>query len=382
MIESFGLWADQYDGSNGGKLILAEEGKNFFRILDVYETGNSVSSLCADKKRKLLFATLEVRERNGRTGGYLAQFSYEKQKLKLVQKTESFGAYPISLILSESFAIILNHGSTQNWILKTRSCADGSLEVYREYDEASLVLLQRNEDGSLGEALDIYRFTGNGAIPFFQEAASPHALTFYREAGEIYIPERGADRVTVLRIDEKEKKFEYAGEIPGKKGYGPRNLVISKSGEIVYLLNEIEPVIFVYRRRTTERQKLYFEFLQEVRTIPQTVEEKFTFDKRSFQALHPVDFCMNEEGTALYCLTRSANTLTEYQIAGQGMLRMAGCYPLYGENPRQVFVEGGVIYALTMNTGMLEKWEDGMHMACKLPQKLVQKNLAIVLRQI
>lgn len=189
MIEAFGLWTEQYDGSSGGKLVQAEEGEKFLGVLDIYETWNSVSSLCADRKRKLLFATLEVRERTGRTGGYLVQFSYEKQKLKLVQKTESFGAYPISLILSESFAIILNHGSTQNWILKTRLCADGSLEVYREYVEAS-----------------------------------PHSLTFDREAGEIYIPERGADRVTVLRIDAEQKKFEYAGEIPGKKGYGPRNI--------------------------------------------------------------------------------------------------------------------------------------------------------------
>lgn len=382
MIEVFGLWAEEYDGKQGGKLLLAEEGEKFLKLLDVYETGNSVSSLCVDRKRKLLFATLEVREQNGKTGGYIAQFSYENQKLKLLQKIESFGAYPISLMLFGQFAIVLNHGSTKNWILRTRTRENGSLEVYREYDEASLVLLQRKEDGGLGQVLDIYRFRGSGEIPFFQDAASPHSLNCYKEAGEFYIPERGSDRVRVFRIDVEGKKFKYVGKVSGKKGYGPRNITFSKNGETIYVLNEIEPVISVYRRKKRENGTVHFEFLQEVRTIPQGVEEKFPFDKESFQAPHPVDICMNEDSTALYCLTRSSNTLTKYQVSGGGMLHMEKYVALFGENPRQLFLESGGIYALTMNPGMLEKWENGRHITCELPQKLIQNNLAVVLRQI
>lgn len=390
MRRVLGTWAECYDGT-GGKLLFVEEKEGEYTVSEEVKTGGSVSFIARDTEKALLFALLEVREFGGDAGGMICQYDCSEGKPVLIKTSNSYGAYPIDMILTERYAVVLNHGSTKNWILRTERTAQGGFRTYREYDEASLVLFGRKEDGTIGDILDIYKFSGHGALPFFQESASPHSLFSHvqnvssesevsvesveerctdctagseesllcpiREETEIYVPERGTDQVSVFLIDEGVGRLKKVGILKSEKGYGPRNVVVSGDGRYVYVMHEIAPVIAVYRWEKAEDGKLRFEKIQEIGTVSAEKNDRVQYETTSFQAPHPVDMKMAEDGKLLICLTRSVDCLSVFAVGGDGRLAMRQCEKLKGVNPRQLETEGNGLLIVSLDSGTVERWD-------------------------
>lgn len=357
MRQVLGTWAETYDGTEGGKLLLVEEKEEKYVVLAEEKTGGSVSFIAQDAEKALLFALLEIRQSGKETGGLICQYDCSGGKPVLLKAVSSCGAYPVDMILTKEYAAVLNHGSTKNWIVRTERTDRGGFKTCREYDEASLVLFARNEDGTMGSILDLCKISGRGELAFFQESASPHSLFFHEAEREIYVPERGTDQVSVFAIDRNAGRLEKVGILEGEKGYGPRNVIVSGDGQYVYVMHEIVPVIAVYRRRKTESGTLFFEKIQEIHTVSDEMNDKTQHEATSFEAPHPVAMGMSEDGKMLFCLTRSVNCITAFSIGRDGKLSMGQCEKIKGVNPRQLAIDRNGLLAVSLDSGTVERWD-------------------------
>lgn len=357
MRQVLGTWAETYDGAEGGKLLVVEEKEEKYVVLAEEKTGSSVSFIAQDAEKALLFALLEIRQSGKDAGGLICQYDCSAGKPVLLKAANSCGAYPVDMILTREYAVVLNHGSTKNWIVRTERTAQGGFKTCREYDEASLVLFARDEDGTTGDILDLCKIFGHGDLAFFQDSASPHSLFFYEAEEEIYVPERGTDQVSVFAIDRSAGRLEKVGILESEKGYGPRNVIVSGGGEYVYVMHEIAPVIAVYRRRKTESGTLCFERIQELHTVSDEMNDRTQHEATSFEAPHPVDMGITGDGKMLFCLTRSVNCITAFSIGRDGKLAMEQCEKMKGVNPRQLAIDRNGLLAVALDSGTVERWD-------------------------
>ncbi|MGL6198424.1 MAG: beta-phosphoglucomutase [Lachnospiraceae bacterium] len=348
-----GTWAESYGGVQGGKLLCGQldETKMNAKFVQQIDIGHSVSFLCEDEERGLLFAVLETREVDQGSGGLVLTFLKDEYgKLEEKARTSSYGAYPIAMVLLEEYAVVLNHGSTANKVLISKTNDNGAVSTEFLYDESSLILYERNADGTLGKVKDIYTFQGKGEIPFFQESASPHSLTYLMQTEEFYIPCRGSDEVVVLKIDKELISFRKVCSISSGQGYGPRNVVFNHNGTYCYLMHEIEPIIKVFKREQVN-ESVEFEEIQEIRTVFDVVLNNHKSTKTNISALHPVDLIVHKTLPYLYVLTRCSDTVSVFQINEKdGRLTLIACKRFGGTNPRQLLQDGSVLYVVSQGS--------------------------------
>ncbi|HHV11013.1 MAG TPA: lactonase family protein [Clostridiales bacterium] len=347
-------------GTWNGQLIYHDETDELKKQVTQLTKGQDIAYMELDYEKMLLFVLLNNKDSVTGNGGSILtyQINGDGQGITFLNEMGSFGAYPIEIKLEDSYAVVVNHGSTKDFGLKTVRDNKGKIQVEKIYEESSIVLFGRKKDGTLGEALDVIKFQGSGEIPFFQEAPSPHSLYYLHSKKEFYVPERGTDRVSVFQINEQDRHLKKIGIMKSKKGYGPRNITFHPSGKWAYLMHEIESYVFVYERAEKPDGRVRFKKIQEIKTVTEEVAGAFTMPQHSFAALHPVDLAASDKGQYLYVLTRSSNTLTTFHINQKtGRIKIADCSSIGGINPRQISVVGEEIYIITLDDGSMVKWE-------------------------
>lgn len=307
----------------------------------------NLSFVKLDREKKLLYVLINGDpEVHGGCGGVLNIYRVgENGTLRLVQKCSTFGAEPIELALLNTAIAVVNHGSTTNRVCRTRRLPDGSPETIWVYDEASLVLLERLPDGSVGKLLDQHEFVGHGEIPFFQESAAPHSIFLNEENNLLLIPERGSDRISVFSVENGH--LDLKAELPEKRGYGPRNAAMTRDGQHIYVVDEIMPSVSHYRAP-------FGEAVQRVDTVSRQAASECDDDPRLFSAPHPVALWLSGNEKYGYTLTRSTETLSVFRRdAGNGCLEMIQEWKLSGVNPRQAIADGNRLYIVLMDTRSL-----------------------------
>lgn len=362
-----GTWKDDSRGLPGKILVYALR-EHAVKVQEIV-TGESVSQVRLDHQKRRLYAVTETRDgRSGICGGDLYEFAVEPDgMLRRIKLLPSGGAYPIDFAMLPGYLALVNHGSTTGRVCRTRQREDGSAEPYWEYDEASLVLYERDEEGSVGRMLDVYRFEGCGKIPFFQESAAPHSVTAV--GNRLFVPERGTDQTSVFEVTDG--KLKKCGVLAARKGSGPRNAAVSSDGRDIYVVGEIEPVLFHYRTDGTAQGESGASKSGAVwsaplcRTVPVISQETASGlekNPRSFKAPHPSAVLLSPDGRHVYVLTRSADMLTVFAREEEsGTLTACAEHPLGGANPRAMLEYGRELYVVLMEEGSCAAFmiEDG-----------------------
>lgn len=337
-----GTWKNASDPAR--LLVIPQKGDRPRQTVDL--PGN-ISFLKLEKGRLYVLLNGDPEVRSG-CGGVLHIYCLQPDgTLRLLQKSSTYGAEPIELSLQDTTVAIVNHGSTTNRVCRTRRLPDGTLEPVWVYDEATLVLLERLPDGTAGKLLDRYEFTGHGAVPFFQESAAPHSIFYSKENGLLLVPERGSDRTTLFSFENG--RLIRKGALPEQQGYGPRNAVMTRDGQHVYVVDEIQPSISHYRAP-------FGAAIQRISTVSTQAASFCSRNPRSFAAPHPVALWLSGDERFLYTLTRSTETLSVFRRSqATGELHMLQEWKLAGTNPRQALVDGNRLYIVLMDSRSLSK---------------------------
>ena len=149
--------------------------------------------------------------------------------------------------------------------------ATGQCLMVANYRGGSVASFQILKDGSLSEARSFHQHEGAGANPKRQQG--PHAHSIFPNPGNThaYAPDLGIDKLMVYRLDPKAGTLAGSGfaAVPGG-GMGPRHLKWSAEGKQVYVLNELDLSVSIFK---PSKEAGSLEFIKTVSVLPEGADK-------------------------------------------------------------------------------------------------------------
>jgi 6-phosphogluconolactonase len=140
------------------------------------------------------------------------------------------------------------------------------------YSSGSVASYKINKDGSLSKAVSIHQH--NGAVPNSsrQKEPHPHSIIPAPVDNFAYVPDLGLDKIMIYKIKPEQATLTEDGftKIPGDN-MGPRHMKWDKSGKYMYVLNELKPIITVFK---TGKESGTLEYITDLSTLPADMDTK------------------------------------------------------------------------------------------------------------
>jgi 6-phosphogluconolactonase len=121
---------------------------------------------------------------------------------------------------------------------------NGKLVAVANYGGGTISAFRISGDGSLGDRVAHFEFSGNGPKPE-QKTPHPHSARFTADSNFLLVNDLGLDRISVYRVDAKtgditpsEPAFWHA-----TGGSGPRHIAFHPKGHWIYSVNELDATI-------------------------------------------------------------------------------------------------------------------------------------------
>ena len=169
-----------------------------------------------DKERNILYITNEVKENpdysKGGGGLVLAyKINPETGDLDLISRVPACCPCPsyISMDPTGKYLICANH-SGYFAVTKAIQKEDGTWGMKIEYDDATVDLFEINEDGTIGNLIDVHKHTDLN--PLFLLHAHPHSAVWDPTGSFFACNDKGEDKVYMYRINYETRKLELTCE--------------------------------------------------------------------------------------------------------------------------------------------------------------------------
>ena len=291
--ESEGIYALELDPDSGA-----------MRLLGLAAPADHPSFLAAHPSADVVYAVSELSTPDGDDGGILHVFSLDGKtgRLTLKERAPTLGAWPchVSLDPAGRFAMVAN------------------------YLSGSVTTFALHPDGSLAGRRDHRRHQGSGPVADRQDRPHPHAIQTDPFGRFALVPDLGADRLVVYRLDQELGKLldhepPYAQLHPGA---GPRHIVFHPSGRFVYCINELDSTVTAFRY---DAETGALAPIETVSTLPRDFSGGSTCAEIQ---IHPT-------GRFLYGSNRGHDSIAVYRIdEASGSLTLLGHEPTQGRTPR------------------------------------------------
>jgi 6-phosphogluconolactonase len=125
----------------------------------------------------------------------------------------------------------------------------GKWIVTANYGAGTVTSLPLQGDGSLGPLADTLKLPGEPGPHRAEQASShPHHSPFDPSGKFLLVPDKGLDRVFVLRVDAATGKLSAnePGEVKSRSGAGPRHVAFHPSLAVAYVVNELDSTVTAY----------------------------------------------------------------------------------------------------------------------------------------
>lgn len=292
-----------------------------------------VGMQCIDHERNVLYAADEKLAdpafiRGG--GGYVYAFKIDPAtgNLTLLNKVPSFGTLTSYVMLDPRgrFLVATNH-SCHNFVTKiVKNEATGEFERKVLFDDATTVLYELNDDGSIGRVCDVYYAMGGGGPLEQQTLSHPHSAN-PAPLGDFFVMcDKGGDLVHTLRIDRENKKLVLCDEpFLTERGMMPRYSAFHPTKPFLYTNNEAQPVLHCFRYTPDGKLDL-------IGTCP-GIAQDIPYDGTPHTVMQS-DLVVSQDGKYLYSLVRKVNVISIYSINQEtGELTMIDCKRLTAQDP-------------------------------------------------
>jgi 6-phosphogluconolactonase len=125
--------------------------------------------------------------------------------------------------------------------------ADGLWVAVSNYGTGSVAVLPIRPDGGLGDIASIVQHEGYGPNPDRQRGPHAHAATFTPDGRFLIAADLGADRLLISAFDRRTGSLRPHGEVETHAGAGPRHLAFHPDGAHLFVVNELENSLTLYR---------------------------------------------------------------------------------------------------------------------------------------
>lgn len=289
-------------------------------ILPPQETPNP-TYLALHKNGKVLYAVNELLEFDGLAGGALSAFSIrEDGSLQPLNTKPSYGVNPVHLDASP----------------------DGRHLVAANFSSGSVCVYALNGDGSLAERTDFIQHEGSGPHPN-QQGPHAHTALFDLEGKYLLLPDLGIDRIMAYVLDPDSGKLGPA-PVPYhvcRPGTGPRTGVFHPALPLLYLINELDGTLSVFRYEAVTGA------LAEVQTVS-TLPDGFEGTNTN------ADVRLSPDNRFVYASNRGNDSIAVYAVDRlTGLLTPNGIVKTGGRTPRQFALINDIILAGNQNSGTI-----------------------------
>mgnify|MGYP000026372263 CR=1 FL=1 len=199
----------------------------------------------------------------------------------------------------------------------------GRFAMTANYTGGTAAVLPIAADGSLEPASCVIRHSGSGPRPE-QNAAHPHMIAPTPGGQSILVSDLGLDRVFIYRLDHATGQLvaaERSASLQETPGAGSRHFAFAPNGRTLYVLNELNSTLSVYRY---DGKQQAFSKIETVSTLPDGWEA-------ANSCAHVV---VSPDGNHVYASNRGHDSIAIWATSGTGALTPLGHESTRGRTPR------------------------------------------------
>ncbi len=258
------------------------------------------SFLTLSKDKKFVYTTNEDGD-NSKVSAF--HFDSNKNQFTFLNSRRSEGNDPCHIINDDQNVIVAN------------------------YTGGNITVFGKNSDGTIGKHKQVMKHEVQTVNTDKPETSHMHMLQLSTDRKYLIASDLGKDYLYVYRYNPEAKsavlEFSFLARV--KHASGPRHFTFSTDGKFVYLLNELDGTLLVFKYREGE-----LEFIQET-----TVVAKDFKGKTSAADIH-----ISADGKFLYATNRGdANTISCFEIKKNGKLRLKQTISTLGKGPRNFTID-------------------------------------------
>jgi 6-phosphogluconolactonase len=247
-------------------------------------------------------------------------------KLAFLNKAPAGGALPNEVLLAPGgkVAMVVDYGFT----FKDRNV---------EQNNSGFTALPILPDGKLGQPFYKDHHTGPALSPKQVNGAHTHGIAFSKDGRYVFVAELGLDRVYTYRFDPQKPALSPFDPpyIDTSAGAGPRRLVLSPSGNFLYVNHETDSKISVFAVDGGHLKEV-----QQISTLPPD------FNGRNTTA----EIAMSRDGRFVYVSNRGDDSVVVYTVdPAKGTLAFSQRAPSLGKSPRNITIDPSGDYLFAAN---------------------------------
>jgi 6-phosphogluconolactonase len=198
--------------------------------------------------------------------------------------------------------------------------------ISANYSDGSVAVFKKNRFGSLDNASQVIRYSGNSIDMERQERPHLHFVQFTPDLQYVVANDLGTDQVYLYKYTpELKEPLKLHQTVPVRKGSGPRHLEFSKDGKFAYLLQELDGTLTVFSYGAGRLSVL---------------QETSIVDKDFKGKTGAADIHISADGKFLYASNRGeANDISVFAIGADGKLTFIERQSTLGKGPRNFAID-------------------------------------------
>jgi len=213
----------------------------------------------------------------------------------------------------------------------------GRFLLTAQYGGGSVALFPLDANGRLGSAQLTRHLGASRTFARRQDSPHPHWCGFSPDGRFALVPDLGADRIVIYRVDPDKPAITPHGFAQSTPGAGPRHLRFSPDGRFIYLLEELSLTVTTFEwdaAAGTARK------LATVPTLSEDVKAQETSNLAAEILVHP-------SGRFIYASNRGNDSVTVFHAdPATAALKVVQVQPVRGAYPRNINLAPGAAWLL------------------------------------
>ena len=209
--------------------------------------------------------------------------------------------------------------------------AKAKLAFVANYGSGGLTVLPIESNGALGVRSQLLTAKGSSINRQRQEGPHAHEAVLSPDKRFVYVPDLGLDEIRIYKLDGSSHSISPANPAFAKvsPGNGPRHIALTSDGNFAYVVNELKPVVTVFRRDANTGALTQ---IQEVSSAPEG------YSGENGQA----EILLGKNDRFVYASDRGPGTIAVFAVKpGDGMLTRVQIAKTGGTMPRGVEMDPG-----------------------------------------
>jgi 6-phosphogluconolactonase len=199
--------------------------------------------------------------------------------------------------------------------------------ITANYTGGSVSVFGKNNDGSLTELKQLMQHQGKGPNAKRQDKSHLHLVQFSPDKKYVLGTDLGTDKVYLYKYFPNSVKtpLTLKDSVVVKAGSGPRHLTFSKNGKYLYLLQELDGTVSVFKYKNGNMK-----LVQETSVLSDGFNQSFT----------AADIHISPDERFLYATNRKeANDISCFKILKNGKLEFVSRTSTLGDGPRNFAID-------------------------------------------